>query len=141
MITPFSSCEKDRMNIAGAIHWIGRVGNDGGELIVFFGLDEEVLEKELHNTLHISARAFLVSIPQKSKSHQLSPDYRQRLLIIHGYIPGRVTDTLDRLIVLYHSDSVVVDKDFASLDLKNAKIKRSFMCSGFWAARLWQGGK
>ncbi|KAF8879851.1 hypothetical protein BD779DRAFT_1550899 [Infundibulicybe gibba] len=47
--------------------------------------------------LRTSTRAFLVSIIQKS--HQILPD-SWRLLIILEYIPGKVTDTLDRCVTI-----------------------------------------
>lgn len=76
---------------------------DGDELIVFRGVDEDVLDKD-HNIVREEARELMRSIQEKSV--EFDPD--RKLSLILEYIPGRVTDTLDRLIALYRPDSLIV---------------------------------
>ncbi|KAG6864618.1 hypothetical protein C0991_008266 [Blastosporella zonata] len=76
---------------------------DGDELIVCRGVDEDVLERD-HNIVRDEARELMKMIQQKSV--EADPD--RKLSLILEYIPGRITDTLDRLIALYRPDSVVV---------------------------------
>jgi len=76
---------------------------DGDELIVCRGVDQEELEKD-HDIVREEARELMRIIQEKSV--ECDPD--RKLSIILEYIPGRITDTLDRLIALYRPDSVVV---------------------------------
>ncbi|GLB39629.1 putative universal stress protein family protein [Lyophyllum shimeji] len=87
-----------------ALDWaLESLVQDGDELIVFRGVDEDVLEKD-HNVVREEARELMRQI--QAKSVEYDPD--RKLSLILEYIPGRVTDTLDRLIALYRPDSVVV---------------------------------
>jgi len=132
---------------------------DGDELIVFRGVDEDVLERD-HDAVREEARELMRSVQEKSaecavdrkvrckslanlagvlfrggrvpplysliliyldRPFSLSPvlpssslssliitNPPQQLSLILEYIPGKITDTLDRLIALYRPDSVVV---------------------------------
>ncbi|KAJ7072963.1 hypothetical protein C8F01DRAFT_1012966 [Mycena amicta] len=76
---------------------------DGDELIVCRGVDEDAFEKD-HNSVREEARQLMLQMQEKSVEYD--PD--RRLSLILEFIPGRITDTLDRLIALYRPDSVVV---------------------------------
>ncbi|KAG5639916.1 hypothetical protein DXG03_002390, partial [Asterophora parasitica] len=87
-----------------ALDWsLESLVQDGDELIIFRGVDEDVLEKD-HDVVRDEARELMRRIQAKSVDYD--PD--RKLSLILEYIPGRVTDTLDRLIALYRPDSVVV---------------------------------
>lgn len=76
---------------------------DGDELIVFRGVDEDVLERD-HDGVREEARELMRSVQEKSAEFAVD----RKLSLILEYIPGKITDTLDRLIALYRPDSVVV---------------------------------
>ncbi|KAH0831341.1 hypothetical protein J3R83DRAFT_13999 [Lanmaoa asiatica] len=93
---------------------------DGDELIVFRGIDQEELEKD-HELVREEARDLMRHIQDKCVEYD--PDRKVSLLPSHWWLPfelllkisiilefiaGRVTTTLDRLIALYRPDSVVV---------------------------------
>ncbi|TFK28248.1 hypothetical protein FA15DRAFT_678482 [Coprinopsis marcescibilis] len=87
-----------------ALEWaLDTLAQDGDEVIVFRGLDEEVMEKD-HNILRENARELMKSIQEES----VEADPNRKLSLILEYIPGKVTDSLDRLIALYRPDSLVV---------------------------------
>lgn len=77
---------------------------DGDELIVCRGVEQEMLDKFDHDIIREEARDLMKEI--EAKSVEYDPD--RKLSIVLEYIPGRITDTLDRLISLYRPDSVVV---------------------------------
>ncbi|KAG6918302.1 hypothetical protein DXG01_015394 [Tephrocybe rancida] len=89
-----------------ALDWsLESLVQDGDELIVLRGVDEDVLVTEKdHNIVRDEARELMKVIQEKSV--EADPD--RKLSLILEYIPGRITDTLDRLIALYRPDSVVV---------------------------------
>ncbi|KAF9001162.1 hypothetical protein BDQ17DRAFT_1244739 [Cyathus striatus] len=88
----------------GALDWcLEALVQDGDELIVFRGVDEEVLEKD-HDILREDARDLMKTIQEKSVEY----DADRKLSLVLEYIPGKITDTLDRLIALYRPDSIVV---------------------------------
>ncbi|KAJ6616747.1 hypothetical protein B0H10DRAFT_2164584 [Mycena sp. CBHHK59/15] len=76
---------------------------DGDELIVCRGVDEDVFEKD-HDSVREEARELMLRVQEKSVEYD--PD--RKLSLILEYIPGKITDTLDRLIALYRPDSIVV---------------------------------
>ncbi|KAH7883107.1 hypothetical protein F5I97DRAFT_1902027 [Phlebopus sp. FC_14] len=76
---------------------------DGDELIVFRGIDQEDLDKD-HELVREEARELMKQIQEKCVEYD--PD--RKLSIILEFIAGRPTTTLDRLIALYRPDSVVV---------------------------------
>ncbi|KAJ2923748.1 hypothetical protein H1R20_g13344, partial [Candolleomyces eurysporus] len=87
-----------------ALDWcLESLVQDGDEVIIFRGVDEEVLEKD-HDILREDAREFMKVI--QAKSAEADPD--RKLSLILEYIPGKITDTIDRLIALYRPDSLVV---------------------------------
>ncbi|KAJ2916236.1 hypothetical protein MD484_g4177, partial [Candolleomyces efflorescens] len=87
-----------------ALDWcLESLVQDGDEVIIFRGVDEEVLEKD-HDILRDDAREFMRVI--QAKSAEADPD--RKLSLILEYIPGKITDTIDRLIALYRPDSLVV---------------------------------
>ncbi|KAF9558655.1 hypothetical protein CPC08DRAFT_709486 [Agrocybe pediades] len=87
-----------------ALDWcLEALVQDGDELIVFRGVDEDVLDKP-HDILRNEARALMASIQEKSTL----VDPTRKLSLILEYIPGKITDTIDRLIALYRPDSLVV---------------------------------
>ncbi|KDR76905.1 hypothetical protein GALMADRAFT_95530 [Galerina marginata CBS 339.88] len=87
-----------------ALDWcLEALVQDGDELIVFRGLDEDVLDKP-HDALRAEARALMLSIQAKSVEY----DADRKLSLILEFIPGKITDTIDRLIALYRPDSLVV---------------------------------
>ncbi|KAG6887438.1 hypothetical protein C0992_012252 [Termitomyces sp. T32_za158] len=96
-----------------ALDWsLETLAQDGDELIVYRGVDEDVLEKD-HDIIREEARELMKTI--QAKSVEADPD--RKLSLIVEYIPGRITDTLDRLIALYRPDSVVV----------GTRVKRSML--------------
>ncbi|KAK7450608.1 hypothetical protein VKT23_012918 [Stygiomarasmius scandens] len=87
-----------------ALDWaLESLVQDGDELVVFRGVEEDVLEND-HDLIRDQARALMAYV--QSKSVSVDPD--RKLSIILEYIPGKVTETLDRLIALYRPDSVIV---------------------------------
>ncbi|KXN89211.1 Universal stress protein A family protein C25B2.10 [Leucoagaricus sp. SymC.cos] len=87
-----------------ALDWcLEALVQDGDELIVFRGVDEEVLDKD-HDVLRAEARELMRLVQEKG--HECDPD--RKLSLVLEYIPGKITDSLDRLIALYRPDSVVV---------------------------------
>ncbi|KAF8179900.1 hypothetical protein BJ912DRAFT_982132 [Pholiota molesta] len=87
-----------------ALDWcLESLVQEGDELIVFRGADEDVFEKD-HNLVREEARELMRTIQDKSTEY--GPE--RKLSLILEYIPGKVTDTIDRLIALYRPDSLVV---------------------------------
>ncbi|KIJ64965.1 hypothetical protein HYDPIDRAFT_89768 [Hydnomerulius pinastri MD-312] len=76
---------------------------DGDELIVFRGVDQEELDKD-HELVREEARELMKQIQEKCVEY----DPERKLSIILELIAGRPTTTLDRLIALYRPDSIVV---------------------------------
>jgi nucleotide-binding universal stress UspA family protein len=80
-----------------------------------------VMADKDHDILREEAREFMRQIQEKSAEYDsdrkvlflstpppLDSHTTDQLSLILEYIPGRITDTLDRLIALYRPDSVVV---------------------------------
>ncbi|KAI0062576.1 hypothetical protein BV25DRAFT_1825585 [Artomyces pyxidatus] len=87
-----------------ALDWaIESLVQDGDELVVFRGVDQEELEKD-HDLVRDEARELMQRIQEKCVD--IDPD--RKLSIIVEFIAGKVTTTIDRLIALYRPDSVVV---------------------------------
>ncbi|KAL1734553.1 hypothetical protein EV714DRAFT_202099 [Schizophyllum commune] len=88
-----------------ALEWsLETLAQDGDELIVCRGVEEEVLEKD-HDEVREEARQLMMEIQAKSVEY----DEGRKLSLILEYVPTRsITSTLDRLIALYRPDSVVV---------------------------------
>jgi len=87
-----------------ALEWsLESLVQDGDELIVFRGVDEDVLDKD-HDIIREEARELMRTIQEKC--FESDPD--RKLSLILEYIPGKVTSTIDRLIALYRPDSLVV---------------------------------
>ncbi|KAI0039269.1 hypothetical protein FA95DRAFT_1612708 [Auriscalpium vulgare] len=87
-----------------ALDWaIESLVQDGDELIVFRGVDQEYLEKD-HDLVRDEARELLHRTQEKCKDI----DPTRKLSLIVEFIGGKVTTTIDRLIALYRPDSVVV---------------------------------
>ncbi|KAJ6497330.1 hypothetical protein C8R45DRAFT_982609 [Mycena sanguinolenta] len=87
-----------------ALEWsLEALAQDGDELIVVRGVDEDVFEKD-HNSVREEARQLMLQIQEKSVEY----DAERKLSLILEFIPGRITSTIDRLIALYRPDSVVV---------------------------------
>lgn len=87
-----------------ALDWsLESLVQDGDELIVFRGVDEDVLNKP-HELIRDEARELMKYIEEKA----VEVDPERKLSLILEYIPGKITDSLDRLIALYRPDSVVV---------------------------------
>ncbi|KAJ3501249.1 hypothetical protein NLJ89_g9426 [Agrocybe chaxingu] len=87
-----------------ALEWcLEALVQDGDELIIFRGVDEDVLEKD-HDIVRDEARDLMKQIQEKSV--EADPD--RKLSLILEYIPGKITDSIDRLIALYRPDSLVV---------------------------------
>nr|GAT59637.1 predicted protein [Mycena chlorophos] len=76
---------------------------DGDELIVCRGVDDDAFERD-HNSVREEARQLMLQMQEKAVEYD--PD--RKLSLILEFIPGRITNTLDRLIALYRPDSVVV---------------------------------
>ncbi|KAI6020114.1 hypothetical protein BKA83DRAFT_4296104 [Pisolithus microcarpus] len=76
---------------------------DGDELIVFRGIDQEELDKD-HELVREEARDLMRQIQEKCVEY----DPERKVSIVLEFIAGRPTTTLDRLIALYRPDSVVV---------------------------------
>ncbi|KAJ7108808.1 hypothetical protein C8R44DRAFT_635962, partial [Mycena epipterygia] len=87
-----------------ALDWsLEALAQDGDELIVCRGIDADIFEKD-HNSVREEARQLMLQVQEKSVEY----DPERKLSLILEFIPGRFTDTLDRLIALYRPDSVVV---------------------------------
>lgn len=87
-----------------ALEWcLEALVQDGDELIVFRGADEDVLDRD-HDAVRDEARELMRSIQEKS----VESDATRKLSLILEFIPGKITDTIDRLIALYRPDSLVV---------------------------------
>lgn len=87
-----------------ALEWsLESLVQEGDELIVFRGVDEDVLDKD-HDIVREEARELMRMIQEKS----FESDPERKLSLILEYIPGKVTSTIDRLIALYRPDSLVV---------------------------------
>jgi nucleotide-binding universal stress UspA family protein len=61
------------------------------------------LEKD-HNVVRDEAREFMRTVQERSVEY----DSNRKISLILEYIPGKITDSIDRLIALYRPDSVVV---------------------------------
>lgn len=57
-----------------------------------------------HNVVRDEARELMHTMQQKSVDY----DSTRKLSLILEFIPGKITDTIDRLIALYRPDSLVV---------------------------------
>jgi len=87
-----------------ALDWaLEALVQDGDELVVFRGFDEEDLAKD-HDVIRDEARELLQQV--QAKSVEYDPDRKMSVRI--EFIAGRVTDNIDRLIALYRPESVVV---------------------------------
>ncbi|KAJ6631282.1 hypothetical protein B0H10DRAFT_1698437, partial [Mycena sp. CBHHK59/15] len=87
-----------------ALDWsLEALVQDGDELIVCRGVDEDLFEKD-HDSVREEARDFMRHIQEKSIEYE--PE--RKLSLILEYIPGRITATIDRLIALYRPDAVIV---------------------------------
>jgi nucleotide-binding universal stress UspA family protein len=87
-----------------ALEWcLEALVQDGDELIIFRGVDEDVFEKD-HNVVRDEAREFMRTVQERSVEY----DSNRKISLILEYIPGKITDSIDRLIALYRPDSVVV---------------------------------
>jgi len=87
-----------------ALDWtIESLVQDGDELVVFRGIDQDELERD-HDVVRDEARDLLLRIQDKC----VEVDSDRKLSIIVEYIAGKVTTTIDRLIALYRPDSVIV---------------------------------
>jgi len=87
-----------------ALDWsLEALVQDGDELIVFRGIDEDSFEKD-HDVVREEARDFMRIVQEKNMEYD--PD--RKLSIVVEYIPGKITDSIDRLIALYRPDSLVV---------------------------------
>ncbi|KAJ7189044.1 hypothetical protein C8R46DRAFT_34239 [Mycena filopes] len=87
-----------------ALDWsLEALVQDGDELVVCRGVNEEVFEKD-HDSVREEARQLMREIQEKSVEY----DPERKLSLILEFIPGRITSTIDRLIALYRPDSVVV---------------------------------
>ena len=106
-----------------ALDWtIESMVQDGDELVVFRGIDQDDLGREPfsiyehavtqvnlpserdHDVVRDEARDLLLRI--QDRCVEVDPD--RKLAIIVEYIAGKVTTTIDRLIALYRPDSVIV---------------------------------
>lgn len=88
-----------------ALDWaLESLVQDSDELVVFRGVEEDVLSERDHDDVREEARQLMRRIQKKAV--EADPDRRISLHL--EYIPGKITDTLDRLIALYRPDSVVV---------------------------------
>ncbi|KAJ7921498.1 hypothetical protein B0H13DRAFT_1984907 [Mycena leptocephala] len=88
-----------------ALDWsLESLVQDGDELVVCRGIDEDVFEKD-HNSVWEEARQLMLQIQEKSLEYD--PDQKALSLILE-FIPGRINNTIDRLIALYRPDSVVI---------------------------------
>jgi len=87
-----------------ALDWaLESLVQDGDELVVFRGFDEEDLAKD-HDAIREEARELLQQVQAKSVEY----DPERKMSVIIEFIAGKVTDNIDRLIALYRPESVVV---------------------------------
>lgn len=87
-----------------ALDWaLDALVQDGDELVVFRGIDEEVLAKD-HDVIRDEARELLQQVQAKSVEY----DPERKISVVVEFIAGKVTDNIDRLIALYRPESVVV---------------------------------
>ncbi|KAA1475292.1 hypothetical protein DENSPDRAFT_909581 [Dentipellis sp. KUC8613] len=87
-----------------ALEWaIENLVQDGDELIIFRGIDQEDLEKD-HDVVRDDARDLMRRVQERCID--IDPD--RKLSIIVEFIAGKVVTTIDRLIALYRPDSIVV---------------------------------
>lgn len=88
-----------------ALDWaLESLVQDGDELVVYRGLEEDALEQKDHDLIREEARNFMKQIEERSV--EINSD--RKLSLILEYVAGKITETLDRLIALYRPDSVVV---------------------------------
>ncbi|KAJ7808042.1 hypothetical protein B0H13DRAFT_2221525 [Mycena leptocephala] len=92
-----------------ALDWsLESLVQDGDELVVCRGLMRMFLlcttEKD-HNSVREEARQLMLQIQRRASSTILTGRF---LSLILEFIPGRINNTIDRLIALYRPDSVVV---------------------------------
>ncbi|KAK0432137.1 hypothetical protein EV421DRAFT_1893203 [Armillaria borealis] len=88
-----------------ALDWaLESLVQDGDEFVVCRGVDEDELGAKDHDVLRGEARKLMRRI--QDKASEVDPERKVSLIL--EYVPGRITDTLDRLIALYRPDSVVV---------------------------------
>jgi len=87
-----------------ALDWaLDSLVQDGDELVVFRGFDEDDLAKD-HDVIRDEARELLQQV--QAKCIEYDPD--RKVSVIIEFIAGKVTDNIDRLIALYRPESVVV---------------------------------
>jgi hypothetical protein len=87
-----------------ALDWcLESLVQDGDEVIVFRGVEEDLLEKD-HDILREEARVLMKTLEAKN----MEVDSERKLSLILEYIPGKITDSIDRLIALYRPDSLIV---------------------------------
>jgi hypothetical protein len=87
-----------------ALDWcLDSLVQDGDEMIVFRGVEEDLLEKD-HDILREEARVLMKTLEAKN----MEVDSERKLSLILEYIPGKITDSIDRLIALYRPDSLIV---------------------------------
>ncbi|THH14787.1 hypothetical protein EW146_g5590 [Bondarzewia mesenterica] len=87
-----------------ALDWaIESLVQDGDELIVFRGIDQEDLDKD-HDLVREEARELM----RRTQERCMDLDHNRKLSIVVEFIAGKVTQTIDRLIALYRPDSIVV---------------------------------
>ncbi|KAL5497845.1 hypothetical protein ACEPAH_2776 [Sanghuangporus vaninii] len=80
-----------------ALDWVMEsLVQDGDELIVFRGFDAEELDRD-HESVREEARELLRQVQRMNTEYD--PDRKE---------PGKVTQTIDRLIAMYRPDSLVV---------------------------------
>jgi len=87
-----------------ALDWaLDSLVQDGDELVVFRGFDEDDLAKD-HDVIRDEARELLQQVQAKSVEY----DPERKMSVIIEFIAGKVSDNIDRLIALYRPESVVV---------------------------------
>jgi len=87
-----------------ALDWaLDSLVQDGDELVVFRGFDEDILARD-HDAIRDEARELLQQV--QAKSVEYDPD--RKISVRIEFIAGKVTDNIDRLIALYRPESVVV---------------------------------
>ncbi|KAH6902044.1 universal stress protein family domain-containing protein [Coprinopsis sp. MPI-PUGE-AT-0042] len=90
--------DEDDEGLFEALDWVLEgLAQDGDEVILFRGVDEDNMENG-RNILHEDARALFKRT--RGKSAELS--------LVLEYIPGKIADSIDRLIALSRPDSLVV---------------------------------
>ncbi len=89
----------------GALDWaLESLVQDSDELVICRGVEEDILNERDHDDIREEARELMRRIQRKA----LESDPERRVSLHLEYVPGKITDTLDRLIALYRPDSVVV---------------------------------